>query len=121
MKNLWKLMFLAVIVLFMGCSRNETKKWSVQYKTINRGFPVATFRMTYMLRSGATKSVGPITTRHWESEVLDEFEGGRPVQLEIEILSGEGLYELQILRDGAIHERETLSLGDKHLFIESVI
>lgn len=118
----WSLYFLLGFVLVFGsCDRNEVRKWSVQYKAFNRGTEEPTFRMTYMLQSGATKSVGPITTRHWESEILDEFEGGKPVQLEMEIISGNGKFDVEILRDGAVHERGKLEPGDKYLILETNI
>lgn len=121
MKFYWKILFLGVLLSLGGCEKDEVKKWSVQYKVLNRDGGNATYRVTYMLQNGSTKAVGPISTTIWESELLNDFESGQPVQIEMEIISGSGLYNVQILRDGAIHERETLSSGDTYLFLESVI
>ncbi|MGB0806506.1 MAG: hypothetical protein ACPGRC_07430 [Salibacteraceae bacterium] len=121
MKILWNIVFAISLLTFFGCEKNEIKKWTVQYKVENRGIEVATYRMIYQLRGGATKSVGPLTDRIWESEILGDFESGTPVQIEMEILSGAGKYDVSILRDGAIHEKETLEKGEVYLLIESEI
>ena len=119
-KSLYIILGIAIL-LMCGCKKEPDPVWTVQYKVINQGYERPTYRLTYMLQSGGTKVVGPITTWHWESEILPDFEGERPVQLEMEITSGEGEYELQILRDGAVHHSEILPLGQKTLFIESIL
>jgi hypothetical protein len=65
--------------------------------------------------------VGPISTWNWESESLPEFESGDEVQMEIEILSGSASFDLQILRDGAVHENEILPYGQKSLLVQAII
>lgn len=104
-----------------GCKKTETRRWTVQYKAMNRDAETPTYRLTYFLQNGSTKVVGTFNTRHWESELLEGFEEGRPVQLEIEIVSGNGAYELQVHRNGALHEVATLSLGSKYSILESTI
>lgn len=95
--------------------------WTVQYKILNLGNDIPTYRVSYKLQSGSTKSVGPINTYNWESEMLTEFEGGSPVWLEIELISGKGELQLQILRDNAVHEKGDLPLGLAKYSIESTL
>lgn len=121
MKN-WYFIFLVwVPFLFLSCQKLPEKRWDVQYKAVNVGRHASLYRMTYMTRSGGTKVVGPISTRHWESEVLMDYDEGSPVQLEIEILSGEASFDLQILRDGGLHEHLVLAKGNKYLIVTSEI
>ena len=117
--------FLAIVfilVSFASCEKIEpSKKWEVHYQLLNIGNDIPTYRVNYTLKNGSTKKVGPFNTYNWESEALTEFEEGTSVFLEIEIISGKGQFEMIILRDGAIHEKETMPLNVSNYRIESEI
>ena len=106
--------------MFSGCKK-EVKVWDVQYKAVTLGPDIPEFRLTYKTSSGGTKLMGPFNTAYWESDTLFDMESGSPVELEMEIISGKGAYELQILRDGAMHESGRLKKGDTSLVIESYL
>lgn len=111
-----------ILISFVSCEKIEpAKKWEVQYKLLNIGNDIPTYRVNYTLKNGSTQKEGPFTSYNWESEKLTEFEEGIPVFLEIEIISGKGQYELIILRDGAIHEMETMPQNVLSYKIESEI
>ena len=116
--------FFSVIFLLLAlssCEKLEVKTWTIQYKLVNQGYVAPHYRVMFKTKSGATKVVGPLNERHWESAVLEGFEEGSSVQLEIEILSGKAAYELQILRDGAMHKQEVLQEGNKSLVISTEV
>ncbi len=120
--KIWWIVFGAIFTLLVsGCEKVNMKRWEVQYKAVNQGYQIPVYRITYMTKSGGTKVVGPINSWHWESEVFNGVEEGSPVQLEIEILSGEASFDMQILRDGALHEHLILREGDKYLIVNSQI
>lgn len=109
------------LLLFSSCTKETTKAWTVQYKLLNLTAEIPTYRVTYLLQNGSTKSVGPINSYNWESEELLEFGSGQPASLLIEIISGNGSYELLILRDGATHEKQIMPSNSKSFKIESEI
>ena len=114
--------FFFLLISVASCSKIEPKKtWTVKYQLLNVGNAIPTYRVTYILRNGSTKTEGPINSYNWESENLAEFEDGTPVFLEIEIISGKGQYELIILRNGAFHEKEIMPQNETHYKLESEI
>lgn len=115
------LLFAGLLVLFGSCNKNGNKTWTVKYKLLNLGQGIPVYRVNYLLQNGGSKSVGPISTYNWESEKLLEFESGEQVSLEIEIISGKGQFEFQILRDNAIHEKETMPINAPSFILESRI
>jgi len=116
------LLFLFLIAFGLSsCKQDPNPIWEVQYKILNLGNGIPTYRVQYKLQNGGTKSVGPINTYNWSSEILKDFEGGAPVWMEIEIISGKGELQLQILRDNAIHEKSILPAGVAKYSIESTL
>jgi hypothetical protein len=115
------LLFSVGLLLFSSCNKETTKTWTVQYKLLNLAGEIPTYRVTYLLQNGGAKSVGPINTYNWESEELLEFGSGQPVSLQIEIISGNGSYELLILRNGATHEKQIMPSNSNSFKIESEI
>ncbi len=95
--------------------------WTVKYQILNLDNETPVYRMSYLLQNGSTKTVGPINTYNWSSEDLPEFEGGRTVRLEIEIISGSGNYQFQILRNGGVYKEETMPKGAPSFYMEDVI
>ena len=120
MKWIWWVVIIVSLTLFSGCKK-EVRLWDVQYKAVSLGPDIPEFRLTYKTASGGTKLVGILTTGYWESDTLFDVESGSPVELEMEIISGKGAYELQILRDGALHESGSLVKGETTLVNESYI
>ena len=120
MKWIWFLFIGGFLITFSSCEK-EVKVWDVQYKAVNLGADIPVYRITYKTKSGGTKLVGPFNTWSWESDTLFDLESGSSVELEIEIISGKGAYELQILRDGAVHESGRLVKGETSLVIESYL
>jgi hypothetical protein len=106
---------------FSSCKKDPIAIWEVQYKVINLGNDIPTYRIKYKLQNESTKSVGPFNTYDWKSETLTKFEENAPVWMEIEIISGKGELQLQILRDNAIHEQGNMPLGISKYSIESTL
>ena len=116
------LLFLFILAIGLSsCSKDPIAMWKVQYKIINLGNDIPTYRIKYKLQNQGTKSVGPFNTYDWKSEVLTEFEDGAPVWMEVEIISGKGQLQLQILRNNAIHEHGDMPLGIDNYSIESTL
>ncbi len=99
----------AVLFLILGCSKEE-RTWTVTYTVNKVGNGDATYRATYLLASGAEKEEGPIDGA-WTSSPLRQFEDGKRVMLRIERITGTASLELNILRDGAVHEQGDLPSG----------
>lgn len=115
------LAFCILIVLgFSNCQTVEPiPTWKVNYQVYKQSNDPITYRATYKLQNGSTKQVGPITDFKWTSEDLLNFEGGLPVSLSIEVLSGSGELELQILREGSLHYSEMKPDGTKLFSIDT--
>jgi len=101
--------WLVALLLVLGCSKEE-KTWTVTYTVNKVGNGEAIYRATYLLPSGAEKEEGPLDGA-WLSSSLRQFEDGKRVMLRIERISGTAALELNILRDGAVHEQGNLPSG----------
>ena len=88
---------------------------------LNLGNEIPVYRLTYLLPNGSTKTVGPISTYNWESEDLPEFESGSHVSLRIDIITGKGNYQVQILRDGGVYVEEEMLQGAPYFYINDVL
>lgn len=116
-KILFAISFFLIFAL-SSCEKLADKTWTVKYQILNLDNEIPVYRMSYLLQNGSTKIVGPINTYNWNSEDLLEFKSGSIVRLEIEIISGNGNYQLQILRDEAIHIQEIMPANATIFFIE---
>jgi hypothetical protein len=119
-KILFAISFLFIFSL-QSCTKNVDKKWTVHYQMLNLANEIPVYRLTYLLPNGSSKTVGPISTYNWKSEDLPEFKSGSHVSLQIEIISGTGHYQVEILRDGAVYKTENLLKGTPSFYIEDVI
>ena len=111
---------LAISFLFIfslhSCKKEVDVKWTVKYQILNLDNEIPVYRLTYLLPNGSTKTVGPINTYNWESEDLLEFESGSHVSLRVEIITGIGNYQVQILRNGAVFKEDEMLGGDFLLY-----
>ena len=115
------LLFILVFTLvFSSCEKvDPVKKWTVQYRVYKRSNEAISYRVTYRVQSGATKTIGPVSDFMWESEELVDFEGGSYQYLGIETISGKGELQLQILVNGSIYEEGTKGEYESKFEIES--
>ncbi len=92
----------------MGCTPTFTRKWELQYEVVKQTPEPITYNVSFTNKNGATKSQGPISDAIWRSEIMEDAESSLNVALRVKILSGSGILELRILRDGAVHESKIL-------------
>ncbi len=110
-------LFLAFTSL-TGCSK-KPQTWKVNYKVSAAKPGVVSFRVKYLTPSGATRQEGIMSDPLWISDTLYDFEEGRLVRLEVEVVSGDLPLDLFILRDGAIHKQGKRLSGQKTVSIEA--
>jgi len=113
-------LILIITLAFSGCEKvDSVKKWTVQYRIYKKTNEAISYRVTYRVQSGATKTVGPVSDFMWESEELVDFESGSYQYLGIETISGKGELQLQILVNGSIYEEGTKGEYESKFEIES--
>lgn len=119
LRKILPVIFLLTLIL-SGCEKvDPVKKWTVQYRVYKKTNEAISYRATYRVQSGATKTVGPISDFMWESEELGEFESGTYQYLEIETISGKGELQLQIWVNGSIYEEGIKGEYESKFEIES--
>lgn len=104
MKKLIPLFF----VVLWGCQPSFIRKWDLQYEVIKQSEGPISYNVSYVTENGATKSEGPFTDTNWKSEKFENVALDFEVSLKVKIISGSGLIELRVLRDGATHKSDIL-------------
>ena len=108
-----------MIVFYWGCTPTFTRKWELQYEVIKQTQEPITYNVSFTNKNGATKSQGPISDAIWRSEIMEDAESSLNVALRVKILSGSGILELRILRDGAVHESKILESPEYEAIAET--
>ena len=88
-----------VAAIFAGCS-SPTEEFNIRYKVLRTSQEPVEYRVVYTTSGTTTKQEGPVTTWWWESDLVVDFPSGNTARLEIEILRGDGTFEVTIFRDG---------------------
>jgi len=101
-----------------SCERGE-RIWTLQYRVkVLAG--IGEFSVKYLNPNQSETQVGGLTS-DWESSVFTDVESGTLVSLEIRKTNGDQMLQLEILRDGAVHESAILSQGESTLTISDAL
>lgn len=109
------------MLLLAGYRQDETRYWDVHYEIYKYTNDPISYRVTYYLPNGSTKTLGPITDFKWESEKLSDFEEFSSIELSVEVLSGDDALMLQIYRQDALHESGVKPAGTSKYTIETIL
>ena len=105
-------------LLLAGCEP-EPRIFEVQYEVV-RLSPAngVEYSLKFTTENGSLKSIGGVQEVIWRSDIY-ELEDGDPIELTIELTAGRGEFELNILRDGGLHETTKLLEPNLSVSIES--
>lgn len=106
------IIFLFFSIVFFGasCERGD-RLWTLQYRVeVISG--KGNFTAKFLSRSGGEVHEGNID-QSWKSRIYNQVESGTRVRLLIEKKSGNQELQIEILRDGAVHEMGTISSSEK--------
>ena len=122
MKWINLLLICGVVAGLYGCDKPEpAKEWSVNYRVLVFSQPIPSYRVTYQTQNQSSKTIGTLKEDLWTSETLSNFTSGSAVNMRIEILSGSGEMEIQILRNNAVHESSKLPIGVNEWEISGIL
>lgn len=97
-----------LLIFLAACQPNFTRKWDLQYEVVKQSLGPITYSVSYVDENGASKIEGPITDSAWKSEKMENVSVDFEVSLKVKIISGSGVLDLRVLRDGAIHKSSLL-------------
>jgi len=115
----WLLLLVTCTTILLAGCEPEPRTFEVQYEVV-RLSPAngVEYSLKFTTENGSLKSIGSIQEVIWRSEVY-ELEEDDPIELTIQLTSGRGEFELNVLRDGGLHETINLQEPDQTISIKS--
>ena len=103
------LLFSCCILLF-SCEFQQETLWTGRYRIVEHSGHTPSYKVTYKLPNGSTKIFGPITDNFWETDDLEGYKDGDLLSIKLELISGQGDFELTILVNGSSYESDRVTL-----------
>lgn len=111
-----------ILLLFVfGCGPKFQKLYTLEYEIRRTSeFPI-TYSVSYFDQHNKVVSKGPISDGYWRSDKFEEVPAGQYAQIEVKIGEGQGSLEVNILRDGVVHEEGLLVSPEIDLTVSSAL
>ncbi|MGD1847314.1 MAG: hypothetical protein ACFB10_18135 [Salibacteraceae bacterium] len=116
----WSILSLLLLFFLLGCeSRVETHDIKYRIQRLSNG-PV-TYRVVYASGGDATLQQGPIEDQLWDSPVVQDVDNGTELLITMEVISGNGQFEVTIFRGKGEWEVETANVDPNRTYTLSKI